>query len=51
MNRLTGLRFGKYKRNFLFWVVTWQTIGWEYDDFITTKDDIIDIKFKGNLLK
>ena len=51
MNRPTGLRFGKYKRNFLFWVVTWQTIGWEYDDFITTKDDIIDIKFKGNLLK
>ena len=46
MNRPTGLVFGKYKRNFLFWIVTWQTIGWEYDDYITTKDIVVDIKLR-----
>ena len=47
MNRPTGLKFSFYKTRFLLWEVVWQTIGWEYDDYITTKDVFRQIKYIG----
>lgn len=46
MDRPTGLVFGKYVTNFLIWEVTWQTVGWEYDDYITTKDIIVKVHLR-----
>ena len=47
MNRPTGLEFGTHKKRFLLWELTYKTVGWEYSEYITTKDILIDIKYIG----
>lgn len=45
MNRPTGLVWGPYTRKWLCFIITYEVVGWEYDDYITTKERIIDISF------
>ena len=43
MNRPTGLEFGYYTTTWLWFTYTCKTIGWEYDDYITTKDVLVKV--------